>query len=70
MKTRTDFKIYYDGVIRCWCGCVTDFAKDISEFVIPMLDYEINAEFNGKKRTITKYDNVDRICEKFMEGKF
>ena len=65
MNTRTSFYLYEGGIIRCKCGDVVSFAEDLVEFIIPMLNYSIEAGFNGKVITVTKYDTVKTICEKF-----
>ena len=42
------------------------FVEDINEFVIPILEDSIIAEFNDRKITVTCYDNADSIYQKFL----
>lgn len=65
MKTRTALYLCNNGEIRCTCGSVSDFAEDIKEFIIPILYYDIIAIFNERRITVTKYDNVEGILNKF-----
>ena len=66
MKTRTNFKLSGKGVIHCWCGSISDFVEDINEFIIPILEDDIIAEFNYREVSINKYDDVNTIRQKFM----
>ena len=66
MNTRTSFYLYEGGSVRCRCGNVVNFAEDLVEFIIPILDYSIEAWFNGRIITVTKYDTVETICDKFI----
>ena len=68
MKTRTSFRLCGDGVVRCWCGHVMYFAVDLNEFVVPMLDSTIKAEFNGRIITVSCWDNAETIRQKFMDA--
>lgn len=66
MKTRTSFKLSGKGTVHCWCGSVRNFAEDINEFIIPILEDSIIAEFNDRKITVTCYDNANTIYQKFL----
>ena len=68
MKTRTSFRLGSDGVVRCWCGHVVNFAEDLNEFIVPMLDGTIKAEFNGRIITVSCWDNTETIRQKFMDA--
>ena len=70
MKTRTSFRLSGKGIVHCWCGAIGDFVEDINEFVIPILEDSIIAEFNDRKITVTCYDNADTIYQKFLRGRY
>lgn len=61
MKTRTEFKLLGKGLVYCWRGSLADFVKDINEFILPILEDNIIAEFNGKQITVYAYDNAESI---------
>lgn len=67
MVTRTSFKLSGNGIVHCWCGALRDFVEDINEFIIPILDDSIVADFNERRITITCYDNADTIYKKFLK---
>ena len=68
MKTRTHFRLSGNGVVRCWCGTITDFCRDINDFIIPILEDGITAEFNGVTVTVSPYDNSDTIYDKLWKA--
>lgn len=68
MKTRTAFKLLQKGLVRCWCGSLVDFTEDIDEFIIPILEDSITAEFNEKQITVYPYDNARSIYKRFWEA--
>lgn len=65
MKTRTTFKLLGKGLVYCWSGCLRDFVEDINEFILPILEDNIKAEFNGKQITIYAHDDTDKIYTRF-----
>jgi hypothetical protein len=65
METRTSFKIMNDGTIKCFCGNIKEFARDICDFVQPILNYLIEVEFNNINFIVTTHDTVDTICKKY-----
>lgn len=65
MKTRTNFKLLGEGIVHCWCGSLRDFVEDINEFILPILEDNITAEFNDRKITVYSYDNAERIYNRF-----
>lgn len=67
MVTRTSFKLSGNGIVHYWCGTLRDFVEDINEFIIPILDDSIVADFNERRITITCYDNADTIYKKFLK---
>ena len=67
MKTRTHFKLSGKGIVHCWCGAIGDFIEDINEFIIPILEDSIIAEFNNKEIIVTSYDNTETIYNKFKK---
>lgn len=68
MNTRTSFKLSNNGVVRCWCGNVVNFAEDLNEFIVPMIDGTIQAEFNGRTITVSCWDNTEKIRQKFNDA--
>ena len=64
-KPKTSLTLLNDGTVRCYCGTLRWFAEDINDFIIPILGDRIIAEFNDKRITVVKYDNVDSIINKF-----
>lgn len=68
MKTRTQFKLHSGGLVHCWCGSLGDFIMDINDFILPILEDHITAEFNGVKITIYSYDNKKSIYDKFTQA--
>ena len=68
MKTRTSFKLSGKGVVHCWCGAIEDFVKDVCDFIIPILEDSIIAEFNNREITVNPYDNADSIYQKFVKA--
>ena len=67
MKTRTSFKLLGKGMVHCWCGALNDFVMDINDFILPILEDNITAEFNDRKITIYAYDNAESIYNRFMQ---
>lgn len=68
MKKRTSFSLLDNGTVYCSCGSVIDFVKDLNEFIVPLLEFKIQAEFNGRTVTVYAYDNEQRILERFIEA--
>ncbi len=68
MKTRTHFKLSGKGIVHCWCGALVDFVEDINEFIIPILEDSITAEFNETQITVYAYDNEKSIYKRFWEA--
>ena len=68
MKTRTHFKLSSEGLVHCWCGRLGDFVKDINEFILPILEDNITAEFNDRQITVYAYDNVESIYKRFLKA--
>lgn len=68
MKTRTSFKLSGKGIVHCWCGTITDFCRDINDFIIPILEDSITAEFDNATITVSTYDNVDTIYNKLWKA--
>lgn len=68
MKKRTSFSLLDDGTVYCSCGTVRDFAKDLNEFIVPLLEFKIQAEFNRKTITVYAYDDEQRILKRLMEA--
>lgn len=68
MNTRTAFELSRTGVVRCNCGCVVDFSEDLNKYIVPMLASTIDAEFNGKRITVSCYDNKETILQKFYHA--
>lgn len=66
MKTRTSFKLLGKGLVCCSCGSIMNFVEDINEFIVPILEDNIIAEFNEKQITVYAYDNTETIYNKFM----
>lgn len=64
-KPKTSLTLLNDGSIRCYTGTLRWFAEDINDFIIPILGDRIIAEFNCRKITVYKYDNVDSIIDRF-----
>jgi hypothetical protein len=61
---RTSFSILRNGTVRCWCGNIRNFAEDMSEFIAPIIEDSIVAEFNCRQINIYKDDNVDTILNR------
>lgn len=68
MKKRTSFSLLDNGIVYCSCGSIIDFVKDLNEFIVPLLEFKIQAEFNGRIVTVYAYDNEQRILERFIEA--
>ena len=68
MKTRTRFKLLGEGLVHCWCGTLIDFVEDINEFILPILEDNITAEFNERRITVYAYDNAESIFNKFCKA--
>ena len=67
MKTRTSFKLDgKEGVVRCWCGNLRGFVEDIEEFILPILENYIIAEFNDVKIIIQNYYTAESIYNSFI----
>ena len=67
MKTRTHLKLLRNGVVCCTCGTLWDFAEDINDFILPLLDSTITASFNDRKITISIDDTSETIRKKFCK---
>ena len=68
MKTRTAFKLIGpEGVVECWVGNLRDFALDLDEFILPILEGSIIAKFNEQKILICPSDTAQTIYENFKE---
>ena len=68
MKTRTSFKLLGKGLVYCWCGNLGDFVEDINEFILPILEDNITAEFNDRQITVYAYDDTESIYQKFWKA--
>lgn len=68
MKTRTNFKLLGKGLVHCWCGNLNDFVKDINDFILPILEDNIIAEFNDRQIIVYAYDNAENIYNKFCKA--
>lgn len=64
------FVLTHNGIVDCICGTLEGFAKDLVSKICPMLDYSIEAHFNCKRITVTKYDTVDAIIEKWQKAPY
>lgn len=68
MEARTNFElIVRDGVVRCYSGCLVDFVKDITEYILPILGDSVKAEFNCMSVRIYYYDSEHSIIKKFND---
>ena len=67
MKTRTHFKLLGKGLICCSCGTLRNFVQDIEDFIIPILEDSIKAEFNDRVIIVYSYDNAESIFNRFMK---
>ena len=67
MKTRTCFKLCGRGIVYCTCGTLGDFVSDINDFILPILEDKIVAEFNEREITVYAYDTVERIYQRFWD---
>lgn len=68
MKTRTHLQLSRKGIVYCTCGSLGDFVEDIAEFILPILDNNIIAEFNDREITVYAYDDVERIYKRFWNA--
>ena len=68
MKPRTSLTLLNDGSIRCYSGTINWFVQDICDFIIPILGDTITAEFNGRKITVYKYDNVETLLDRYKNA--
>ena len=57
-----------NGVVECCCGTIYTFAEELVEKVLPILDYAIEVTFNDLCFTVTKYDTVLSIIEKWRKA--
>lgn len=68
MNTRTNFElIVNDGAVHCHSGSLVDFAKDIAEYILPILGDSVKAEFNCMSVRIYCYDSEYSIIKKFND---
>ena len=67
MKTKTSFKLLGEGIVHCWCGNLKDFILDIENFILPILEDKIIAEFNNRQIIVYAYDNAESIYNRFMQ---
>ena len=67
IKTRTSLVIGPNGVVRCYTGDLRSFVMDIAEFVLPLVESSLYAEFNGRKIVITNGDTSGDIYSRFMK---
>jgi hypothetical protein len=67
MQKRTSFGLCKNGIVRCWCGALGDFTEDINEFIVPILEDNVLAEFNYGVITVTRDDNANTIYQKFLK---
>lgn len=68
MKPRTNFYLLgKKGIVYCSCGTIKDFVLDIENFILPILEDTITAEFNDVKINIHSYDTAETIYNKFKE---
>ena len=68
MKTRTSFNLSGKGVVHCYTGALGDFVDDITDFIIPILEDKIIAEFNDREIIVSCYDSADTIYKKFLKA--
>lgn len=59
------FVLMSNGLVDCTGGTLVGFAEDLVNKICPMLYTSINACFNNKRITVTKYDTVDTIIDKW-----
>ena len=68
MKTRTSFKLNgKEGIIHCWSGTLKNFVEDIEDFILPILEDSIKAEFNDRVIIVYAYDDAESIFNRFMK---
>lgn len=68
MKTRTSFKLNgKEGIVHCWTGTLKNFIEDIEEFILPILENYIIAEFNDAKIIIQTHDTAESIYNNFIK---
>ena len=70
METRTHFKLLGQGLLYCSCGSLRDFIQDIEDFILPILEDKIKAEFNDRTIIVYSYDNAESIYDRFKEVLF
>ncbi len=68
MKTRTSFYLSGKGIVFCACGTITDFCRDINDFIIPILEDSITAKFNNATITVLPYDNANTLYDKLWKA--
>ena len=54
-----------NGLVECYCGTISTFAKEIVEKICPILDSSITVCFNDRYFTVYKYDTVEDIVKKW-----
>lgn len=68
MKPRTSFELLDNGTVSCSCGTLIDFAKDLNEFIVPIIGNKIKAQFCQKTIFIYRYDDENAIIKRFTEA--
>ena len=67
MKTKTHFKLLGKGLVYCTCGTIRDFVQDIEDFILPILEDNIKAQFNDRVIIVCAYDDAESIFNRFMK---
>lgn len=57
-----------NGTVECYCGSIFNFAEELVEKVLPILDYAIDVKFNDLYFTVNKDDTVVSIIEKWRKA--
>lgn len=64
--------VYVDhqGIWRCNCGTICDFAETIVEHISPFIDSIVTCIFNDKLFTVTKTDTVENIINRWNAASY
>ena len=57
----------HQGIWRCSCGTIRDFAETIVNHICPFIDSIITCIFNDKMFTVTKTDTVELIISRWND---
>ena len=68
MKPRTLFRLSGSGLVHCYSGALRDFVRDINDFILPILEDSITAEFNYKRVTVNAHDDPESIYNQFIQA--